>query len=200
LKSCANEQSSTVFQHLSSVFREYGLPNQINVDNGNPWGHSSGAKYTPLTIWLMRLGITVTHSRPWHPQTNGKIERFHRTLKNDVISRNKIKDYEHAQNLFNEWRETYNHVRPHQAIGLLKPAQRYKPSNKAMPSTLPMIEYDEGAIVRKVRGNGGLMYNNKEFLVGKGFRGLNLLIKPNELQKTIEIYFCKTRIFVSTLS
>ncbi|MHB1220561.1 MAG: IS481 family transposase [Gammaproteobacteria bacterium] len=200
LKSCANERSDTVFKRLYSVFNEYGLPNQINVDNGNPWGHSSGVRYTPLTIWLMRLGVKVSHSRPWHPQTNGKIERFHRTLKNDLILQNKIQNYKHAQELFNEWRGIYNHVRPHQAIGMLTPDKRYKVSSRSMPDHLPPIEYDDNAIVKKVRGNGGICYKDKEFLVGKAFRGLNLQIKPNEIQKTVEIYFGKNKIFMSTLA
>lgn len=198
LKSCANEQSATVFKHLYATFEEYGIPDQINVDNGNPWGNSSIARHTQLTVWLMRLGIKVSHSRPHHPQTNGKIERFHRTLKNDVISRNKIQNFIHAQKLFNEWREIYNNVRPHQAIGLLKPIQRYKPSNKGLPTHLPPIEYDENAIVRKVRGNGGIVYNNKEYLVGKAFKGLNVEVKHNEMKKMIEIYFCNNKIHTST--
>jgi len=198
LQSCKNEKTNTVLQHLYKVFCEYGLPNQINVDNGNPWGHSSGVRYTSLTIWLIRLGIKVTHSRPWHPQTNGKIERFHRTLKNDVISRNKIRNYKHAQNLFDEWREVYNYIRPHQAIGLLTPSQRYKPSRKSMPSSLPSIEYEENAIVKKVRGNGGIIYKEKEYIVGKAFRGLNVQIKPNEIHKKVEIYFCTDRIYSAT--
>ena len=69
---------------LATVFRRYGLPRRITCDNGPPWG-SSNSKYTKLGVWLMRLGIAVSHSRPHHPQTQGKDERFHRTLQAEVL-------------------------------------------------------------------------------------------------------------------
>lgn len=199
VKSCPNERLKTVSKHLHCVFDEYGLPNQINVDNGSPWGNSCLFPHTQLTIWLMRLGIKVTHSRPKHPQTNGKIERLHRTLKKDILVSSKILNFEHAQKLFDDWREIYNNERPHEAIGMLTPAKRYKPSSRPMPSTLPPIEYDEGSIVRKVRGNGGVCYRSKEFLVGSAFQGLNVKIKPNEINKGIEIYLGSNRIYIGSL-
>lgn len=85
LTACGNETSSVVKGHLTTIFQEYGLPNQINVDNGNPWGSADLTSYTSLQVWLMKLGIKVTHSAPFHPQTNGKNERFHRTLKLEVL-------------------------------------------------------------------------------------------------------------------
>ncbi|MDR3478128.1 MAG: IS481 family transposase [Gammaproteobacteria bacterium] len=194
IRSCANERHDTVFQHLIRVFKEYGLPNQFNVDNGNPWGNSQLVQHTKLTVWLMRLGIKVTHSRPKHPQTNGKIERFHRTLKKDVISRNKITSFIHAQKLFDKWREIYNHERPHEALGMLVPAKRYQPSTIAMPKKLAPIEYGEGAILHKVRGNGYINYRNNEYLVGRGFDGLFVQIKPAEASNLIKIYFGNNKI------
>ena len=143
----------------------------------------------------MRLGIKVTHSRPRHPQTNGKIERFHRTLKKDVISRNKITDFTHAQKLFNEWREIYNNERPHEAIGMMVPAKRYQPSTNVMPEKLIPIEYNEGAILRSVRGNGHVSYNNNEYLVGQGFNGAMVEIKPGELSGLLKIYFGQNKIY-----
>lgn len=143
----------------------------------------------------MRLGIKVTHSRPKHPQTNGKIERFHRTLKKDVISRNKIIDFIHAQKLFDEWRDIYNNERPHEALGMLVPAKRYQPSKIAMPQNLAPIEYSEAAILYKVRGNGYVSYKNKEYLVGQGFNGLFIEIKPDKVSGLIKIYFGKNKIY-----
>jgi transposase InsO family protein len=200
LKSCANERTNTVLKHLYAIFSEYGLPNQFNVDNGNPWGNSCIVKHTYLTVWLMKLGIKVTHSRPRHPQTNGKLERFHRTLKEDVINRNQIQDFDHAQELFNDWREIYNHERPHEAIGMIPPIKRYTSSKNMMPSKLPTIEYGQDAMVMKVRSNGGVIYKNKEFQVGKAFQGLYVQIKPNELQKIMEIYFGNNRIHISNMA
>src|SRR5205823_1207188 len=106
------------------------------------------------TVWLMQLGIKVTHSRPRHPQTNGKCERFHRTLKHDLISRYPMRTFSHAQKLFDAWRHHYNHKRPHEGIDMEVPASRYLASKKKMPSQLPLIVYNDDAILRRARGNG----------------------------------------------
>ncbi len=129
LHACPNERYLTVQESLSDIFQRYGLPQQFNVDNGHPWGNSNLSKHTRLTVWLMRLGVRVSHSRPGHPQTNGKLERFHRTLKKDLLAQHALLDFPHAQTLFDEWRELYNHQRPHEAIGMLTPAIRYQPSH-----------------------------------------------------------------------
>jgi len=87
IQACPHQRGVLVQEHMTEVFRQYGLPAQINTDNGAPWGSpSSPGQLTPLTIWLVRLGIKVTWSRPRHPQTNGKNERFHRSLKAEVLS------------------------------------------------------------------------------------------------------------------
>lgn len=79
LAACANEQSNTVQGQLEITFRCYGLPEAVFVDNGTPWGDASGARWTRLGVWLLKLGVDVLHSRPFHPQSRGKSERFHRT-------------------------------------------------------------------------------------------------------------------------
>src|SRR5262245_1603547 len=75
---CSNEQDGTTRQCLVAIFRRYGLPLAMLMDNGSPWGNTSGERHTIFTVWLMRLGIKVSHGRPYHPQTQGKDERFHR--------------------------------------------------------------------------------------------------------------------------
>ncbi len=88
LKACQNQQRETVQAQLTGIFRQYGLPDAMLMDNGPPWGPSDPrAYYTRLSVWLMRLGIRVIRSRPYHPQTLGKDERLHRTLKTELISR-----------------------------------------------------------------------------------------------------------------
>lgn len=195
IKACANEQFLTVKKHLIHVFQHHGLPGQFNVDNGNPWGNSKLLPYTALTVWLMQLGIRVTHSRPRHPQTNGKCERFHRTLKEDLISRYAMRSFSHAQKLFNKWLHDYNHERPHEGIDMKVPSQRYTPSKKQMPSKLPLIEYNSNAIVRMVRGNGYISYKNKDYLVGEAFKGNHIEIKHDEINKCIKLYFGQFKIY-----
>src|SRR5947208_9124972 len=81
LQACSNEQGTTVRDHLEQTFRRYGLPDAILVDNGSPWGDGPAQGWTKLGVWLLKLGVEILHSRPYHPQTRGKNERFHRTLK-----------------------------------------------------------------------------------------------------------------------
>lgn len=105
LQACANERGDTVQDRLTTVFRRYGLPQAMLMDNGSPWGNDSGHPYTPLTVWLMQLGIAVRHSRPYHPQTVGKLERFHRSLKSELLQHRTFTDLEHCQRAFDTWRD-----------------------------------------------------------------------------------------------
>jgi transposase InsO family protein len=151
LKACANEQSVTVQAALTGTFRRYGLPWRMTMDNGAPWGGDGGNPYTVLTVWLLRLGIGISHSRPYHPQTQGKDERFHRTLKAEVLAHETFADQTAAQRRFESWRDVYNLERPHQALGQKPPVSRYSPSQRPFPETLPPIEYSPVDVVRKVR-------------------------------------------------
>jgi transposase InsO family protein len=195
IQACANEQHLTVKNQLIYIFEKYGLPNQINVDNGNPWGNSHLSRYTQLSLWLMRLGIRVSHSRPRHPQTNGKCERFHRTLKEDVISRQLMRSFSHAQSIFDKYRCDYNHERPHEAIDMDVPANRYQESKKQFPNELPNIEYGSDCILRKARGNGYISYNNKEYLVGEVFKGSLIEVKHDEVENQIKLYYGPFKIY-----
>ena len=122
LAACGDERGETVSGHLRPAFRCYGLPLAMLMDNGTPWGEPSGDSYTGFTVWLMRLGIKVLHGRPYHPQTQGKEERFHRTLKAEVFNGKSFRDLADCQRAFDKWRPRYNHERPHQAIGMATPA------------------------------------------------------------------------------
>src|SRR6202012_49049 len=119
-------------------------------DNGSPWGDSGGGAYTTFSVWLMRLGVRVSHGRPYHPQTQGKDERFHRTLKAEVIGRHAFADLAECQRRFDAWRAVYNTQRPHQALDLATPATRYRPSERSFPETIAPFDYGEGALVRRV--------------------------------------------------
>ena len=150
LEACANEQESTVRSRLESTFHRYGLPDAVFVDNGTPWGEPSGQRWTRFAVWLLKLGVAVLHSRPYHPQSRGKNERFHRTLKAEVFAFNCFRNLAEVQGAFDRWRTIYNLDRPHQALDQDVPANRYWPSTRTMPDRLPDVEYDDGEIVRAV--------------------------------------------------
>jgi transposase InsO family protein len=199
LKACANEQRLTVQKQLKLIFQSYGLPWQINVDNGNPWGHSCGIPHTKLTVWLMLLGVRVTHSRPRHPPTNGKEERFHQTLKKEVLNHFSIKNFTHAQQLFDRWRDTYNYERPHEALEMKVPADRYQPSARQLPNRLPPLDYPINALLRKVRGNGYISYRDREYLVGEAFQGYYVEVRIDEVNNVLDLYFGKNKIYTYEL-
>lgn len=141
LEACGNEQAATVQNRLERVFRRYGVPEAFFVDNGTPWGDSSGQRWTRLGVWLLKLGIAVLHSRPYHPQSRGKNERFHRTLKAEVLALRRFRDLAEVQHALDLWRTIYNLDRPHQALDQDVPASRYRQSTRPMPDHLPAVEY-----------------------------------------------------------
>ena len=178
---------------LTNVFRRYGLPRRITCDNGPPWG-SSNSKYTKLAVWLLRLGIAVSHSRPRHPQTQGKDERFHRTLQAEVLHYLEAANLAQCQDRFEQWRHIYNMERPHEALGLKVPATRYQPSQRSYPEQLPAIEYGPDDIVRKVRGYGHIKYQNREYHIGKAFAGLSVALRFTTTDGLLDVYFCQHRV------
>jgi transposase InsO family protein len=144
LKACANEQRFTVQDHLTTTFRHYGLPESFYTDNGSPWGDTSGIRWTGLKVWLLKLGVSVVHARPCHPQARGKNERFHRTLKAEVFAMRRFRNLPEVQRALDAWRAVYNLERPHQALGMEVPADRFRPSSRAMPARLPEVQYNSG--------------------------------------------------------
>ena len=179
LEACGNEQGATVQSRLEGVFRRYGLPEAFFVDNGTPWGEASGQRWTRFGVWLLKLGITLLHSRPYHPQSRGKNERFHRTLKAEVLALQCFRDLAETQRALDRWRTVYNLDRPHQALDQDVPASRYRPSLRAMPARLPTVEYGPGEIVRRVSSTKGYVsFKGKLWRVPDAFCGEQLAIRP----------------------
>ena len=194
IQACTNEREETVQDRLIRVFERYGLPERILTDNGQPFAASMGSSYSSLGAWLIRLGIRMTHGRPYHPQTQGKEERFHRTMVAEVIRGRSWRDVSHCQERFDAWRDEYNQDRPHEALGMAVPASRYRPSRRSYPDHLPEIEYGPDDIVRIVQGKGEISYRCRNVLVGKAFCGLPVGLRPSRQDGTLDIYFCQQRI------
>ena len=87
-----SQTNAAVQAMLTPVFQRYGLPQAMFVDNGTPWGDSSGARWSHFGVWLLKLGVDVIYSRPYHPQSRGKIERFHRSLNAEVLALRLLRD------------------------------------------------------------------------------------------------------------
>lgn len=194
LEACGDEQTMTVRPRLTAIFRRYGLPRRLLVDNGAPWGSDRLHPYTPLTVWLMRLGIRVSHSRPYHPQTLGKDERFHRTLNAELLQYCQGLELAACQRRFEDWRRLYNLERPHEALGLAVPASRYRESPRPFPENLPPLEYGPGDQVRKVAINGVIHYHNRKFRIGKAFRGEYVALRPTLKDGVFDVFFANQRV------
>jgi len=199
LQACANEQEQTVQDTLTGVFRRYGLPLRISADNGSPWGNTRTESLTALGAWLVRLGIRLGHSRPYHPQTQGKDERFHRTLKVELLARQSFDSMAAAQAAFDRWRERYNLVRPHEALGQRPPVTRYVPSPRPFPELLAPIEYDSTDHVRKVQTKGVIHFRGAEYRVGRGLIGLPVAVRATTEEGQWEVFFCRQRVCAITL-
>lgn len=194
LKALPNQKGESVRQALTETFRLYGLPNSMIMDNGAPWGGESAYPYTVLTMWLLRLDVGVSHSRPYHPQTMGKDERFHGTLNRELLATHQWRDLHDLDGAFERFRQQYNFIRPHQALDLEVPASRYQVSLRSFPETLPTIEYDPGVTVRKVQQKGEISFRGKIIKVGQAFRGYPVGIKPTSIDGTFEVLFCRQAI------
>jgi transposase InsO family protein len=178
LQACPNETGTTVKDRLSATFRRYGLPEAMVMDNGAPWGDGPGSPWTPLTVWLLQLGIRVAHGRPYHPQTQGKDERFHRTLKAELLACRSFRDLADCQHGFDSWRTIYNTFRPHEALGLAVPADRYRMSQRVFPEQIQPPDYAPGEIVRKVQHGGLISFKGHEIRLCKAFKGHHLALRP----------------------
>jgi transposase InsO family protein len=190
LAACANQQRTTVQDQLETAFRRYGLPDAMFVDNGTPWGDASGERWTQLGVWLLKFGIAMIHSRPYHPQSRGKNERFHRTLKAEVFALRRLRDLREAQAAFDQWRNVYNLDRPHEALGQEVPASRYRGSTRSMPAHLPPAEYDEHDIVRTVgTSKAYVSFKGRLWKVPQAFRTERLAIRPLNTDGQYGIFF-----------
>lgn len=194
LAACTDQRRATVAAHLTAAFEAHGLPARVLCDNGPPWGcgwESDGLgawrpRCTRLAAWLIRRGIEVTHGRPYHPQTQGKEERFHRTLREEVLDGHDggaaFADAAACQAALDAWRPCYNEVRPHEALGLAVPVSRYAVSERSYPvswsSSEPGVEYGSGAEVRRVDGGGRIALGGRSVRVGKGLCGEVVEVRP----------------------
>lgn len=191
LRACGDETEATVAGALKAIFRRYGLPERMLMDNGSPWGSSHAERrYTRLGVWLMELGIEVSHGRPYHPQTQGKDERFHRTLAAEAIGRRHFADLAACQRRFDEWRLVYNTERPHEALGLATPVSRYRASLRSFPETLEPFDYGPGAVLRRVGDTGWLSFRGHSLKLGRAFIHRQVALRPAAQDGCFEVFFC----------
>jgi len=195
LFACGNETTLTVKEKLILVFRKYGLPGRILADNGNPWGtgyqmtQDDTRAFTQLEKWMITMNIIVKHGKPYHPQTQGKEERFHRTLKSELLAYERFYNLNHTQKGFDKWREKYNCLRPHESLDQNTPASRYKPSERSYPEKTKPPEYDLSDYKRKVDEKGIISFKGREYKIGKAFYSETIALRPDIQDGVFNAYF-----------
>ena len=198
IRACGDETDRTVRGQLTGLFGRYGLPDAILADNGAPWGSagwgSAGwpeVRYTALGVWLLQLGIALLHGRPRHPQTQGKDERFHRTLDLEVLQHNRFDDLAACQTAFDTWRTIYNEQRPHEALGLAVPASRYQASARSLPERLAAPHYHETDLVRRVSADGYVSFRGRRLKMSQAFAGQPVALRPTTTDGLWEVFFSR---------
>ncbi|OYK91226.1 transposase [Coxiella burnetii] len=192
---CGDERLETVKQALIDIFRKWGLPKRMTMDNGAPWGYSGSQNYTQLTVWLIQQTIYVSHSRPYHPQTQGKLERFHRTFKQEFLNRYYFDTLAQAQKGFDWWRDFYNDERPHSAIEAYSPSEIYHRSERSYCEKIQPYEYTTEMDVRKVNQKGIMSYKGRRYFVGEAFGGQAMGLMPSNENDIVNVYFCHQKVF-----
>ena len=179
LRAEGKSNTQGVRQSFEATFVEFGLPKAILSDNGAQFAGFKGG-YTQFERWLMDLDIIPIHGRIMHPQTQGKIERFHRTMKTELLEHRIFANLSEASVALDQWRIKYNEVRPHEALGMKCPAEVYIPSQRSYPTKIEPYEYSGLYHMIKVNNWGYLRFDNIRVFLSETMADTYLEIRPTE--------------------
>jgi transposase InsO family protein len=178
-----------VRQQLEEAFQRCGVPDGMLMDHGTPWREDQAPSgYTHLSLWLIRQGIRLHWSGIRHPQTQGKIERFHGSLQR--AWRRRGIPQQHLQAWLDEYRWEHNYVRPHEALYMRTPASVWVPSAKRYDAHPPRWEYPTGAWVLKVDCQGKLEIKGRKWTISQALAGEHVQVVPSSGRWMI--FYCAT--------
>jgi len=168
-----------VREELGRLFKKHGLPRAFQFDNGSPFiSTRARGGLTALSVWLVSLGIRIVRSRPGCPQDNGGHERMHRDVAQEVQPW-PSDDLRAQQRELDRWKQEFNHVRPHEALGGKTPADLYKPSDRKLREPTPFA-YPRAFLVRRVDFAGHISCRGDKPYVGLALRGQHVGLEPLE--------------------
>lgn len=177
-----------VWPIFDEAFREYGLPNRLRSDNGPPFGSIGAGRLTGLSINLIKAGVIPEWIRPGHPEENGRHERFHLTLKQEVASPPKDTLALQIQAM-SQFHHEYNFERPHEALEMKTPGNCYHSSLRTWDGILRPPEYDTKQMeVRKVCQSGCIWLCQTEYYIGQTLTGEYVGLKTNQ-DNELELYY-----------
>jgi transposase InsO family protein len=189
LHAADNERHQTVHNAVQAAFERYGLPEIILTDNGSPWGDPGERSLTKLGVWLIEHGVAPWHSAPFHPQNHGKNERFNRTLKAELLDGRIFDDLRHAQQAFDAWRHHYNHHRPHDALDLAVPADRYQSSPRSFNPKVEPFDYSPDDIVRRVDSAARISFRGRRWKASRALVGKLVAVRPTDRDGLFDLVF-----------
>lgn len=158
---------------FKQIFKDVGVPEAIRTDNGAPFASNAPRGLSQLSAWWVRLGIKHERIPPGKPQKNGRHERMHLTLKEET-TRPAESTMEAQQKRFNDFRDFFNKLRPHEALGQVVPDKLYEPCQKDYPSTLPSLDYPNCDLTRKVNSKGTIKLFNRSIYVSEAIAGYHV--------------------------
>lgn len=165
----AGQRRDRVRPVFRQVFRRFGLPEVLRVDNGPPFGSRGVCGLSQLSAWWLQCGIRVEFIEPGHPEQNGGHERMHRTLKAET-TRPPAATPPAQQARFDRWRREFNTERPHEALGMQRPAERYRPSARRYTDHPAPVAYPRHYEVRRVKRQGIIRWRNRVWYVGEALQ------------------------------
>jgi transposase InsO family protein len=166
------ERVRAVFE---AAFRQYGMPEAIRTDNGAPFASPAVGGLSRLAVWWTRLGIGHERIQAGHPEQNGRHERMHRTLKQDVPT---AQDWRSQQRELDRFLHDFNQVRPHEALDMQTPSSVYEPSPRPFPNKIPEVEYPNGMEVRTVKTHGHFRWKKKDIFLTEVLWGEPIGLMP----------------------
>ena len=159
------------------------MPNSVLSDNGAQFaGFRQG--YTQFEKWLMNHDVLPIHGRIKHPQTQGKIERFHRAMNQEVLNHYTPKDLADAELVLSNWRNCYNNERPHEALGMKCPSDIYVPSSRAYVDQVSRYEYGGNYHVIKVNSWGYVRFDRWQIYLSETMVDEYIEFRPNPDHET----------------
>jgi transposase InsO family protein len=189
LQAVGTNHAELVREQLQSAFTHCGVPRAMLMDHGVPWWSTQAPSgVTQLTVWLMKQGIRLHWSGFRHPQTQGKVERFHGALQRALQLR--VAPCQEPQAWLDAYRWEHNHVRPHEALDMKTPASVWHRSDRQYDPHPPRWEYPHGAKVLKVDSQGKLDAFGARWRIGKALRGE--WVQLERVDGRVLVYYCQT--------
>jgi len=174
-----NHRAPTVRECFVRVFERYGLPRQLLMDHGAPWwSNRNGWGLSGLAVFFLEQNIELVFGRVGHPQTQGKIERFHRTLARSMTRQGWPERWEQWQERYDGFVWRYNQERPHEALGMSRPAERYRPSERRYRAEVSAWDYPAGLEVSRVDGRGRVRVSGRWYLVSEALVDQAVALEP----------------------